>query len=518
MKISLIYISNDGQDIEHLGIASIAAFLRKYNIDISLNFFGSSSTVDDIINEISLTDDVYGFSLFHTNADRVLKLSSLLKERNVNCRVFLGGHLATDTAEYLLNDFKSIDFIVLGHGENPLLSIIRAIECGEDISEIPSVATRKRPTGIVPAHINICDVPWPSRDYIKEGKANYWFTRLNASRGCCGNCTFCSNNSFLNTSALKQWQGRDIDDVFNEIIAIYEEYGIRCFVFNDASFEDPGKLGKQRIEKLCNLLIEYPVKFGLWCFLRAESFNKDDIPLIKLMRKAGFTQVFIGVEAANEFDLKLYNKRSTVNDNERAIKLFRENDIEVIIGFIIFNSFSSMHSLRANYEFLRDFNAYHITHYINELEVRYNTPIYHHLKKQKLLGDNYSYLNPIGYNFTQPDVFKMYEFVRKVISKSPIIKEEFGLIAFDNLWNGFRAFYNNELDCFKEELQTIRNKLASELSSFFEHLYIHNDLKYSVENFGSFENRIMNIFSEYNSFKIRLLKKEPFRSYFSRRM
>ena len=70
---------------------------------------------------------------------------------------------------------------------------------------------------------------------------------------------------------------RDVEDVFNEIIYLYNKYKIRFFHFNDATFEGVGEKGKERMEKLCNLLISYPIKFSFRCFVRAGSFvNEED--------------------------------------------------------------------------------------------------------------------------------------------------------------------------------------------------------------------------------------------------
>src|SRR5690606_15468610 len=123
---------------------------------------------------------------------------------------------------------------------------------------------------------------------------------------------------------------------------IYNEFGIRSFTFNDGSFEDPGQLGKQRILDFCNAVVSHDTEpFSFWCFIRADSFCENDLSLIQLMRKSGFTQVYIGIEAASPEDLKLYGKNATPLDNERSIQLFKKCDIDVQTGFMIINPFST---------------------------------------------------------------------------------------------------------------------------------------------------------------------------------
>ncbi len=96
-----------------------------------------------------------------------------------------------------------------------------------------------------------------------------------------------------------------MDDVFQEIRELHEEYGVQCFTFNDGSFEDPGKLGKQRVESLSKQIVEYPDRMSFRCFLRAETFQEKDVPLIRLMRKAGLHK--------SSLDLRLQTNRILIS-------------------------------------------------------------------------------------------------------------------------------------------------------------------------------------------------------------
>lgn len=65
------------------------------------------------------------------------------------------------------------------------------------------------------------------------------------------------------------------------------------------------------------MLIAYPVSF-FRCFFRAETFSKEDPELISLMRKAGFSIVYLGIESGCDAGLKVYHKRAIVHDNVNA--------------------------------------------------------------------------------------------------------------------------------------------------------------------------------------------------------
>ena len=66
-----------------------------------------------------------------------------------------------------------------------------------------------------------------------------------------------------------------MDDVFQEILELHEEYGVQCFTFNDGSFEDPGKLGKQRVESLSKQIVEYPDRMSFRCFFKSGNLSGE---------------------------------------------------------------------------------------------------------------------------------------------------------------------------------------------------------------------------------------------------
>ncbi|MGE5632643.1 MAG: hypothetical protein ACM3TR_16350 [Caulobacteraceae bacterium] len=48
------------------------------------------------------------------------------------------------------------------------------------------------------------------------------------------------------------------------------------------------------------------------------------IELMKLLVKSGLSGVCIGIESGNEFDLKLYGKITTVDDNVKSVVTLEE--------------------------------------------------------------------------------------------------------------------------------------------------------------------------------------------------
>lgn len=514
MKIALVDISTVPQSIEHLGLAYIAGFLRRNEIDVSLLHFeiDNLNNIQSICCQIPLSYDLYGFTLFSSTARYVYAVANLLKLKLHNCMIFLGGHLATAASEGIFKDCDSIDFIVLGDGELPILNVVRAIESRQEIAKIPSVVVRGEQNTKIPAISPIRDKEWPVRDYLEKClQQGYYNAGLLTFRGCVGNCTFCSYNNYRKLAKGNYRNERSIEDVFEEIRFIYHGYGIRSFAFVDGSFEDQGKA---RIRKLCTLLTEYPVQFHFVCFLRAETFDDKDVSLIQLMGKAGFGYVIIGIEAANTHDLKLYNKRANLADNKRVINLFRDNDIYVSLGFIMLNPKSTLDGVRRNYEFLKEHEIDDYEYYQSYLYLDYGTGLHKYFQNQGYLKPEFSYLYPTNYNFENDEIRILSDFIKNTLWPSSLAKRGEIYRSFQVFFNRLKVLFPEEIKQFSEKYNLLAHKCALVLAEYFRYLYVDFDIKKAQEEFSIFEQKMLDIYSASNTLKYQILLTQPFNDYF----
>lgn len=155
MNVALITINTYSKDIEYLGIASIASYLRNRGEIVHIYDFSVKTPIDKIIEKIGGDYQIYGFSLFHTNAERIYQISEALKNYRQDIKIFAGGYLATYSSYDILNDCPAMDFIILGDGEYTLSNVINAMQNNGDISALASVATRNDKTNKVASCIAI---------------------------------------------------------------------------------------------------------------------------------------------------------------------------------------------------------------------------------------------------------------------------------------------------------------------------------------------------------------------------
>lgn len=494
---------------ENIGIGRITAFLTKNNKEVVTTYFNKKDTIEEGFEKVDLNCKIYGFSMYNSNVTFFIPIINKIKKINPDAIVFVGSKYATTYYEDILEnaEFQDVDFVVLGDGEYSILNLVQCIEDGEDINEFvknhPNIAAKAYVTDKVPAALDINMLPYPDRTWLKENK--YIGAYICDCHGCTGKCSFCA---FANYH--RKWNGRSASDLYDEILEVHNECHINYFIFTGGSFEDPGELGKKKIEELCNLLSEIPNKFTFKYFLRADTFKETekDIRLLNLMKKSGFNVPLVGIESGNDEDLKLYNKKATVKDNLLTLKLLNDADIYTGgFGFIMFNPYSDFNRLKANYEFLSQNGASYIRMYTSKLFLNKNTSIYHKISADGLLDNNEVFYKDTGlsYRFVNKDVSELWEFINdhlctEQVSAMNKITEDILIIVY-----GFYGLLNNGID-YRNEIDKILYKNQLVLKEYFYHLYVNIDLVYCKKMLNEFINELLSNNHELILLKNRLMK------------
>jgi radical SAM superfamily enzyme YgiQ (UPF0313 family) len=78
-----------------------------------------------------------------------------------------------------------------------------------------------------------------------------------------------------------------------------------------------------------------------------------DEEVVKLLAETGCVSVFVGMETGDPKMLKSMNKRSTLEDNIRAMELLQKYGIGVIVGVVVGVQGESRRSLEKTVEFLK---------------------------------------------------------------------------------------------------------------------------------------------------------------------
>lgn len=490
IKTTLVSIPEE--NLENIEIECLQAYLEKKKYEVESIYLDPKKNVEEQFLCLDKNSKVFNLSIYSESSvypEELLKFGKLAIKIKNECKssvVLLSGKYASVYYKEILNDrrFDAIDYILLGDSEYTLEKLIEKMEEKEDFRNFirtnNHIASRDSIDNKEFLNIDINELPFSKRTYlkIKENYKKNYYALIYESRGCSMKCSFCTRGQFY-----KNWTGRSAKDIFEEIRNIVAFSKVRCFWFYGGSFEDPGgERGKKKIKDFCILVVESGLKISMRCYLRSNFVAKVDQEFLYLMKRAGFHVVLVGIEAGNNFDLRLYNKGTTVENNIRTLKKLRKAKIySEHFGFIMLNPYSIPERLRENFLFLEKQQPHDLDNYVHHLIVDPGTNIRRRVEEDGLMipVDDFT-KQGISYRFIDPDVEEISKFLKK------------NFLIFDTETAGistfvyhFSTFLPNQL-LYEEKISLLMKKRSKVFSEYFKNLYINMDIGTCEKDYKEF--------------------------------
>lgn len=280
--------------------------------------------------------DAVGLSVTSYPYETAAQLAKTIKEIDASIPIIIGGPHCSYHPKKSLLDIPDADIGVAGDGEQAIKDVVKALQEGKKLSEVAGVHYRidnKINAGKPPIPIDDLDsISFPARhlvdkyDYGRIGKS-YLFkpkvTSMVTSRGCPFNCRFCSRN----TLGFKTYRARSAENVVKEIQDIDEKYG-SVIIADDNFLAD-----KKRASMIMDKLIEAGTDIDIYVTgARVDSADRD---LYLKMKKAGVVYLEFGVESGNQDALDFYNKKITLDQIRKAVRLSYEMGFFTAGNFIV---------------------------------------------------------------------------------------------------------------------------------------------------------------------------------------
>lgn len=234
--------------------------------------------------------------------------------RKLGVKTVAGGPLFTAEKE----DYDDVDYLVLGEGEVTMPAFLEDYAAGH-----------ARHCYTADRFPDLSETPAPRWDLINIRK--YASMNIQYSRGCPFDCEFCDITSLYGRNP----RTKSAAQVVAEMQSLYET-GWRNGVF----FVDDNFIGnkKKLMEEILPAITVWMDSHGHpFQFITETSINiADDERLMTDMVRAGFHQVFIGIETPDEASLAECNKNQNKNrDLLACIRKIQHFGLEVQGGFIV---------------------------------------------------------------------------------------------------------------------------------------------------------------------------------------
>lgn len=259
--------------------------------------------------------DVVGITSYIAHINVIKNYAKEIKQVNPFCKVVVGGvH-----AEVVPEDFKdnSIDYIVACNGLKTFAEILASLNDNDN----------RKISGVWNDGYELCTkettfyYPHPNRKLVERYRNKYYYmfhnpcALMKTSYGCPYQCKFC----FCRKITDGKYFTRDLEDIVDEIKSIPER---EIYIVDDDFLVD-----RNRIIEFCRMLKENNLNKKFLIYARAD-FIAENEDIIDEFSKVGLRAVIVGLESSSEEELKKYNKKSSVETNEKAIHILKRYNVE----------------------------------------------------------------------------------------------------------------------------------------------------------------------------------------------
>jgi anaerobic magnesium-protoporphyrin IX monomethyl ester cyclase len=274
-------------------------------------------------------------------------------KENTKATVYLYGphpaHVAKEAFEK-----SCADGILVGYTPKTLSKLMESSQPPSDLVELVLPDKIPSPPPIAPS-FNMDDLPFgcwdktPLRKYRFHVYEPTPFATMRSSLGCVYSCAYCpyvlaEGQRFLPMSPER---------TYAEMEYLSKEHGIRFILFRDLLFTAQ----KKRIEQLCELLIQKPLKLAWRCETSTNHLTPD---LIKSLARAGCTGLNLGVESVDETsasEMDLISKRKDLEHLRAVFETCAEVGIRTNALFVIGFPEDSRLGIQKSIDFARNLNA-----------------------------------------------------------------------------------------------------------------------------------------------------------------
>jgi anaerobic magnesium-protoporphyrin IX monomethyl ester cyclase len=316
-----------GSFAEPIGLEYVAGTLNAKGHETQiLDAWIDQATFDDVEQRVrTWKPDIVGLTGTSVLVPNAWECARRVKKVSSDIPVILGGAHAIYEPQWALEE-NAVDIAIVGEGEDAIIELIDVWNGTGELADIPGIAYRDNngrfvKTGSREYNTHLDRLPFPVRnDRHMEGYSLY---EIVGKRGCPFRCSFCGASA-----DHRKVRFRTPENVFEEMVELFERYGKKKLYFNDDVFT----IDKQWAHDFCDMLIAKDMGIEWECQTRVDLV---DAPLLKKMKASGCESVVFGIDAGNQKNFDLLRKAITVEQAYVSVRRAKESGMAVWCNFIM---------------------------------------------------------------------------------------------------------------------------------------------------------------------------------------
>lgn len=266
--------------------------------------------------------------------------------------LMLGGHVAALPERTLAEE--AVDFVARDEGLYAVLDLLEALRetSRPDLKKVRGLVYR-HDGGVVsnaPAPLVMdLDVEMPGIAWdlltVEQYRAHNWhcfgqpsrepYAAIYTTLGCPYRCSFCCIQAPFKEGeqalglkpGVNSYRFWSPEKVLAEIERLVERYGVRNIKFADEMFV----LNERHVTAICDGIVERGYDLNIWAYARVDTV-KDR--MLDRMRRAGFTWLALGIEAADDGVLGDVDKRYRMGEVQETVRRIKAAGVNIIANYI----------------------------------------------------------------------------------------------------------------------------------------------------------------------------------------
>lgn len=336
------------EDNTHLriGIASIAAYLKSNNIDVTIIDSNDINEIKEKIKEYN--PDIVGFPAYTFEIFDSAETATIVKKIKPQVLVVVGGAHPSAMPKETLEEFPVFDVAVFGEGEQTLLEIAKGVE----FKNIRGIAYRDSGQIIQNEKRELIEdlnfLPFPAWDlydlkkYKDKRGENFLYLPVESARGCPFSCIFCYR------IAGKIMRYKIPEKIVDEIENNIKKYNANKIYFVEGTFGVNKKHTIALYDEIIKRKITGKVSFEV--STRVDVIDKE---ILSKMKEVGVVDIGFGIESGDDFILKKVGKNTSREIITNAIKMCKDAGFKVGATFIIGHPYETKESILKTIKFAK---------------------------------------------------------------------------------------------------------------------------------------------------------------------